>query len=257
MGDAPDRLRLLLAGEPALAGDHPHAGGALQRLCRTVARQLPATGVAVSVLSLDGSVVATLASDPASTAIEEVQFAVGEGPGPEALAARRPVLVPDLAELGRSRWPGYGPAARAHGVRSVFAFPLQVGAARLGVMSVHRDAARDLSPAALADALVFADLAVDLLLDGQQRVDSDPSSTPVDDLLGAGFVLYQAQGMVMVQLGVSLGEAMSRLRAHAFAENRPLGDVAAEVVARRLALQSDRPVAGTEGPIDPPVPEGS
>ena len=79
----------------------------------------------------------------------------------------------------------------------------------------------------------------------------------MDDLLGAGFVLYQAQGMVMVQLGVSLGEAMSRLRAHAFAENRPLGDVAADVVARRLALQADRPVAGTEGRIDPPATEGS
>ena len=88
-------------------------------------------------------------------------------------------------------------------------------------------------------------------------MDSDPASPLADDLLGAGFVLYQAQGMVMVQLGVRLGEAMARLRAHAFAENRPLGEVAADVVARRLALQADRPVAGTEGRIDPPATEGS
>jgi hypothetical protein len=39
--------------------------------------------------------------------------------------------------------------------------------------------------------------------------------------------------MVMVQLGVSLAEAMVRMRAHAYAENRQLHDVAADIVARR------------------------
>jgi hypothetical protein len=63
--------------------------------------------------------------------------------------------------------------------------------------------------------------------------------------------------MVMVQLGISLSEAMSMLRAHAFADNRPLGDVAADVVSRRLALQADRPVASSERHIDPPATEGS
>jgi AmiR/NasT family two-component response regulator len=46
--------------------------------------------------------------------------------------------------------------------------------------------------------------------------------------------------MVMIQLGVSLAEAMSRLRAHAFAQERRLGDVARDVVARRLEFAPDR-----------------
>jgi hypothetical protein len=45
--------------------------------------------------------------------------------------------------------------------------------------------------------------------------------------------------MVMVQLGVSLADALSRLRAHAFAQNRHLSAVAADVVARRLILERD------------------
>jgi AmiR/NasT family two-component response regulator len=49
--------------------------------------------------------------------------------------------------------------------------------------------------------------------------------------------VYQAQGMVMIQLQVGLTQAMSRLRAHAFAHDRPLGDVARDVVARRLVLR--------------------
>jgi hypothetical protein len=37
---------------------------------------------------------------------------------------------------------------------------------------------------------------------------------------------FQAQGMVMIQLGIPLVEAMARLRAHAFAQDRALAEVA-------------------------------
>ena len=46
--------------------------------------------------------------------------------------------------------------------------------------------------------------------------------------------------MVMVDLGVSLAEAMALLRAHAFTLGRPLGDVARDVVAGRLRLEPYR-----------------
>ena len=45
--------------------------------------------------------------------------------------------------------------------------------------------------------------------------------------------------MVLVQLGVSAADAFARLRAYAFAEQRPLGDVAQDVVARRLTFTND------------------
>jgi hypothetical protein len=43
--------------------------------------------------------------------------------------------------------------------------------------------------------------------------------------------------MVMVDLGVSLTEAMALLRAHAFTLGQPLAEVAREVVAGRLRLE--------------------
>ena len=43
--------------------------------------------------------------------------------------------------------------------------------------------------------------------------------------------------MVMVDLGVSLAEALVRLRAHAFVEGRPVADVARDIVAGRLRLE--------------------
>ena len=46
--------------------------------------------------------------------------------------------------------------------------------------------------------------------------------------------------MISVQLGVDLGEALVRLRAYAFASGAALGDVADDVVNRRLRLDLDR-----------------
>jgi hypothetical protein len=43
--------------------------------------------------------------------------------------------------------------------------------------------------------------------------------------------------MVAAQLGIGLGEALVRLRAYAFANDRLLSDVAEDVVARRLRLE--------------------
>jgi len=51
--------------------------------------------------------------------------------------------------------------------------------------------------------------------------------------------IHQATGMVVAQLGVSAREAYVRLQGHAFANGTLLGEVAEEVVARRLRLPSN------------------
>jgi len=66
------------------------------------------------------------------------------------------------------------------------------------------------------------------------------------------FVVHQAAGMVSAQLEASVGEALIRLRAHAFALDRPLAAVAEDVVARRLRF-SDTPAPGQIGPGDHPT----
>jgi hypothetical protein len=90
-------------------------------------------------------------------------------------------------------------------------------------------------------ALTFADVTVEALLDRQRGAEAAGSVTAggVAADVGHRAELFQAQGMVMVQLGVSLGEALSRMRAYAYAENRSLDDVARDVVARRLRFDKD------------------
>jgi len=52
----------------------------------------------------------------------------------------------------------------------------------------------------------------------------------------ANVVVHNAAGMVSVQEGISVTEALIWLRAFAFSSDRLLADVAEDVVARRLGL---------------------
>jgi len=108
------------------------------------------------------------------------------------------------------------------------------------VLDVFRADAGPLSAGEFREALRFADVAVTVLLDGQQQAGPGAPADGLDEALGQRAELLQAQGMVAVQLGVSLVEALVRMRAHAFVEDRPLGEVAREVVARRLRFDRDR-----------------
>lgn len=223
-------VRELVAAEAPAPDDRPAAAGWLQRLCRAAARDLPATGVGVSLVAPDGQVVLTAASGAEAALVEELQLSLGEGPCVAALASRSPVHVPDL-DAEAVRWPAYVAEAREHGVRSVFAFPLGAGRAWLGTLDVARSQVGPLTAPTTARALAYGDVTLAHLL-GQQESSGDAGLLP--DAAEAALVVYQAQGMVMVQLDSTLAEALARLRAHAYAGDRTLIEVARDVVSRRL-----------------------
>jgi hypothetical protein len=241
------RVVELIAQQPATPEDADGVIGGLRRLCGAAAQALSAHGAAASVMAEDGVRSVTVASDAASERIEELQFALGDGPCIEAFASRRPVLVPDLAgELG-SRWPVYTAGVSDLGVRAVFAFPLQIGAARLGVLEIFRALPGRLSSSELSRALTFAEVAVTTLLHRQERAPPGAAVSGLAEAVERRAELFQAQGMVMVQLGVGLTAALARMRAHAYAENRHLSDVSADIISRRLRFDPDRG-AGDGGP---------
>jgi hypothetical protein len=51
--------------------------------------------------------------------------------------------------------------------------------------------------------------------------------------------VYQASGMLALRLGVSTGEALARLRAHAYAQGVPITRAAADVVAERSSVDEE------------------
>src|SRR4051794_24310110 len=138
----------------------------LVRLC---AQSLPVSGVGLALMTDDGPAGTVAASDGGALELEELQFTLGQGPCVDASRTGRPVLVPDLASTSSRSWPQFGAGANAAGLRAVFAFPLQVGGIRLGVLDLYRDTAGELSGEQLAGALLFADAATELLLDLQAQ----------------------------------------------------------------------------------------
>jgi hypothetical protein len=234
--EKPRRLSALVQLEPAVGDDSPGTRGLLRRLCSAVTHELPATWAGITLVEDGRAGGSVTGSDRHARELEDLQFDLGEGPCVDAVRARRPVLEADLGGAGIRRWPAYAPAAYRGGARGVFAFPLRVGAVCVGVLDVYQDQSEQMPADAVALALAFADLALDMIVDGQADASAGEVETDVNQMLAPRLEVYQAQGMVMVDLGVSLTEAMALLRAHAFTLGRPLGDVAREVVAGRLRL---------------------
>jgi hypothetical protein len=192
----------------------------------------------------DGVREPVFATDPVSEELAELQFTLGEGPSVDALARDDAVLVADLETPGNARrWPSFASAAAVRGIRGVFSIPIRVGAARLGILDLYRSRAGPLTGAELADVLAYADAILVLALD--QLGGINPS---FEEFLDAEFTerragVHQAAGMVSVQLGVGMTDALARLRAYAYASDRRLADVSSDVVGRRLWFHPDTGVA--------------
>ena len=120
---------------------------------------------------------------------------------------------------------------RRRGSRAVFALPLQVGAIRVGVLDLYRDTAGALSPEELSEALTFADAATHAPAGpagrGHRRGGVLARALAVLDDRAE---VHQATGVVSVRAGVGLAEALVLLRARAYAEERPIGDLARDVL---------------------------
>lgn len=227
-----DRWLRILAALGARAGAEPGA----EAMCSAAADLLGAAGAGILVMA-DGVPGATFASSPLAASLEDLQFTLGAGPRVDAFAGGIPVAEVDLDAASAHRWFGFcGPALDA-GIGSVLSFPLRLGAARLGALTVYRAEPGPLDGDLYADALVLAEVVTRALLAAQAGVADGALAAGLRDGGTFDARVHQASGMVSAQLKVSVGEGLARLRARAFADGTALGHVAAEVIARRLRFE--------------------
>ncbi|MGI5170012.1 GAF and ANTAR domain-containing protein [Spirillospora sp. CA-253888] len=222
-------------------------------VCRAAAGLVVADGVGIGVIDPRSQVYEPVQAVGAlGEALAELQATLGEGPGTAALREGRPVLVPDLRAGGTGRrWPLLAPAATAAGAEALFVFPLLAGKIAVGTLEFSRHRAGWLTRAQLADALLLADLALLHLLaeTTSAAIDPRPDRPDASPFMDRWPQVHQAAGMTSVQLGTDLAEAFARLRAHAFAHDRSLRQVADDVLAGRLVLAP----SGRARPDPPPL----
>jgi hypothetical protein len=227
-------------------GARQRSAGLASAAAAAAVAALGVEGIAAGMGTGAAGVVLAWGQHETSAALEDAQFTLGQGPCPDAVAGGAPILIADVAAAA-ARWPAFAPVAAALGVGAVFAFPLQIGAISVGVLLAHRATCGALSTQQVADALGLAD-AVTVLLVHHASPDTDGAVA----LLGApgpGWAapatyqaqVHQATGMISVQLNVGLAEALARLRAHAYAQDRRVAEVADDILAHRVRFRRADP----------------
>jgi GAF domain-containing protein len=209
-----------------------------EQVCRACVAGLDVDGAAISLLTASSARETLCATDATAELLEDLQFSLGEGACVEAASSGRPVLVPDLYHSTEtSRWPIFAAAVMEQSeVGALFAVPMQWATINIGVLDLYRKAPGSLSDAQLRDAVSAADMAALIFL----GVRTDPGDGAwLDHSVHGRAEIHQATGMVLAQLGISAADALARMRAYAYVEQRLLGEVAHDVVTRRLHFTPD------------------
>jgi hypothetical protein len=211
------------------------------RLCTVAVELLPVTGASVSLRS-DGMPVQLSASSGQASHLSEIQATLGEGPCTYAAQIGAPVLASDLTN-GRDahRWPILAQQAAAVGVQAVYSLPLGSDAVCVGTLDLYRRTPGGLTAEELRTAQLVASVMTAALM-ALPRGEENGHGGEGPWLSGLATdhdEVYQAIGMIMVQLGVASEEALARLRAHAFSHDRTALEVARDVVSHRVRFDRD------------------
>ena len=195
------------------------------RLCDASRRLVGGEGGSISINSDDNEARMTLAAtDEVAAQLESLQDILGEGPCREAYRQGEAVVT-DLDDAVSTLWPEFTRSAlETAGDVVLHCFPMRAASRPFGVYSLYTyGGLREPYDVVqfLADAVGAAVL-------------HDASASMTGGAWSARSVVYQATGMVSVQLQVSPDDALAMLRAHAFAHSTTLNQIAENVVARRL-----------------------
>ena len=207
----------------------------LAKACRAV---LPVVGVGLSAFTRDGFRFPLGASDDTAATAERLQFTVGSGPSLDTHARGVPVTAP-TPELLRTCWPEFWTLVKdLSSYRSVVAAPLDGPLRTMATLNLWfdvEDGAATLAPdelsgvvAAVTDRLLAEGLFDEDLADGWTRSASTAARRQV----------LIAMGLTNNGLGVTSEDAFALLRASAYAAGRTVDDLAADIVARRIPVDS-------------------
>lgn len=207
-------------------------------LCVVAAEFLDVSGAGIAVVHAQGPMASVCTSNPAAEELMDLEVTLGEGPCQDACSSDGVIAEPDLPLCAEPKWALYGPLAAAAGARAVFGVPVRIGAIRLGALSLFNHHPGPLTESQSFDAHLMATVVGRGLLALQTGA---PRGAVAEEILRQGpmdFAVHQAAGMVAVQGAMTVGEALARLRAHAFAINVTTTALAGRVVFRETVFDA-------------------
>jgi hypothetical protein len=178
------------------ADDVPQA---LDRLAAFAAGAVPGALRCSVALIGEGGPPELAASGSAAQALDDLQYAGGDGPGLEAARTRALVTAPDLQS--DPRWPKLAELARAQGVHGVVAIPMDVQRSSVGALSLFVATPGGIDPELLLTAMAVVNQAEVLLGELRRR-----------EGLREGATVDRAAGVIIAQRGCGVQEAYNVLR---------------------------------------------
>ena len=205
------------------------------RLCEASRLILGADGAWIPVHGGTAERVPLSATDQTASTLEDLQDLVGQGPcrdsytfGVAVSATVRDAPDARWPEFCRSAWHRVGPV-------TIHAFPMRPARDTFGVLSIYF--AGTGAPAESDDAAQFLADAVGAALLRDPVAPTDSGIT--EGMWSARAEVHQATGMVIAQLRFPPDDALAILRAHAYAHDTTVADIAHRVVNRRLDFRGD------------------
>jgi hypothetical protein len=206
----------------------------------------PSVDTVLAAVSVTGASISTLggllqpetvsASDARIARIDELQFDLGVGPCWDAVATGRPVLEPDLRASPRASWPGFSEAVLREQIAALFAVPMLVGPLRIGAIDLYDLQPRTLDGEELARTVSLAAVLGRQVLRRAIELADPEAFEPVSR--HSRRTVHQATGFVIAQLGVSVEDAELLIQASAYAEGRPMQEIAEQIVSRERAFSA-------------------
>lgn len=218
------------ASEPPEGRPLPSSGS----LCAAFVSDLGVSGASITVVSHGGRHSTICSSDNTAARAEALQFVVGQGPHWDALASRAPVISTDLGAASEERWPLFVDGLGGLGIASIFAFPMLMGAALVGVVDLYSLTPRSVDQEFIAKASLAAGRVAMGAVQRALRSATDATSEESPMAPALRREVHQATGMIISQLDISATAAFARLQGQAFVTERPIDDVAHDVVLGRL-----------------------
>ena len=203
----------------------------LQELTELAAHLLqPPVSVGVTV-EYDGHPLTVSSSDAWARRLDETQYAVHDGPCLEAMRSGTAVHVADVSQ--ESRWPAYATQAVDEGLHSSLSLPLIVGGRSVGAVNFYsNDPSQTFAGEVRTRADLFAAQASGALLLAVRQLQQTQTTSQLETALSSRSVIDQAIGILMAQQNCSPQAGFDLLRRHSQNNNRPLREIAADLVGR-------------------------
>ena len=212
----------------------PERSGIRPVFMTAVARTLGSDSAALMLLSADLDEILAAASDGLARQAQDLEFTFREGPARDAAISRTPVLADGT--VFRDRWAHYGPALAQLGVHAVAAVPFQLAEGSVGALTAF--SARPSTEVDLAALGGVADTLAHAVLAAPEETVSDegvPRLALFEDR-DLRPVVHQAAGMLCVQAGCPISDALALIRARAFADAETVEATAMRIVSGGLHL---------------------